>query len=180
MSDNDFVIIQEHVDSAVTPADIGRVPHKIRSGFASFTADQWKNWVNYYSLLSMSDILQGDDVECWRHFVLASRLLSNKELTTTQLQVSEALLLRFCKRTKALYGKSSITPNMHMHTHLKSCIEDYAFERYNGVLGSFPNNKRNIEVQLMDRFTGDNNLLCTPLPTEFRDCLEPHFYRESL
>ena len=78
---------------------------------------------------------------------------------------------------------------MHMHTHLKSCTEDYgpchafwlyAFERYNGVLGSFPNNKRNIEVQLMDRFTGDNNLLCTPLPTEFRDGLEPHFVQRKL
>lgn len=41
----------------------------------------------------------------------------------------------------------------------------YAYERYNGVLGSIPNNNRSIEVQLMNRFTSDN-MLCTSLPSE--------------
>ena len=59
----------------VSPSDIGRIPHKIRSGFSSFTADQWKNWVMYFSLLSLHDILEGDPLECWRHFVLACRVL---------------------------------------------------------------------------------------------------------
>ena len=48
----------------VAPMDIGRIPYKIHSGFASFTADQWKNWVNYYSLLCVSDFLHGEHLEC--------------------------------------------------------------------------------------------------------------------
>ena len=190
VSDKDFEIIQQRADSIVTPAGIGRVPHKIRSGFASFTADQWKNWVNYYSLLAMGDIfLQGNDLECWRHFVLASRILCSHQLSSTELQLGDILLLSFCKRTEFLYGKEVITPNMHMHAHLRTCIEDYgpmhgfwlyAFERYNGVLGSIPNNNRTIEVQLMNRFTSDNNMLCTSLPCEFRDCFEQHFTQRKL
>ncbi len=32
----------------------------------------------------------------------------------------------------------------------------FAFERYNGILGAMPNNNRNIEPQLMQRFLRDN------------------------
>ena len=60
-----------------------------------------------------------------------------------------------------MHGSSIITPNMHLHCHLKECVLDYGplqiflcfpFERYNGLLGAFPNNNKSIEVQLMNRF----------------------------
>ena len=35
-----FEKIQDRINSAMVPIGIGRIPHKIRSGFASFTADQ--------------------------------------------------------------------------------------------------------------------------------------------
>ena len=133
--------------------------------------------------------LHSDNLECWRHFVLASRILCSHELTSSQLQLADILLLSFCRRTEFLYGREIITPNMHLHAHLRTCMEDYgplhgfwlyAFERYNGVLGSFPNNNRSIEVQLMNRFTNDNNMLCSPLPSEFRDHFEPHFTQRKL
>ena len=38
-------LLQDRINSFVVPSDIGRIPHKICSGFSSFTADQWKNWV---------------------------------------------------------------------------------------------------------------------------------------
>ena len=46
----DFYDLQEKVDSFTSPSDIGRVPMKIASGFAGFTAEQWKNWTVFYSL----------------------------------------------------------------------------------------------------------------------------------
>ena len=50
ITESDFSIIQDLVDSIVVPSDIGRIPYKISSGYSSFTADQWKNWTIYYSL----------------------------------------------------------------------------------------------------------------------------------
>ena len=47
-----FAIIQEVVDKFVTPVGLGRIPHKIASGFSAFTADQWKNWTLVYSLIA--------------------------------------------------------------------------------------------------------------------------------
>ena len=75
ISNRQFDLIQRRIDSCVIPSGIGRIPHKIHSGFASFTADQWKNWVVYFSLIALRDILVGDALECWRHFVLACRVL---------------------------------------------------------------------------------------------------------
>lgn len=74
------------VSSCIVPPGIGRIPQKIKSGFAKFTADQWKNWVIYFSILSLRDILIGDVLECWRHFVLACRVLSSKHITKCSAQ----------------------------------------------------------------------------------------------
>ena len=53
ISKSDFAKIQDTVDSYVTPTDIGRTSQKISSGFSSFTAEQWRNWILVYSLCSI-------------------------------------------------------------------------------------------------------------------------------
>ena len=148
ITDKHFTLIQNRVDRIVSPPDFGRIPNKIRSGFASFTADQYKNWTLYFSLLALRDILCGEHFECWRHFILlACRLLCSKQITHVQIKLADTLLLYFCRRIERLYGKEKITPNMHMHTHLSKCIWDYSpshvfwlysFERYNGILENVP------------------------------------------
>ena len=125
ITETDFVIIQERVDSLIVPSDIGRIPHKILSGFSSFTADKWKNWAVYYSLIALRDILSKDIFECWRYFVLACRILCSRQLNMDQIMLGDALLLRFYQRTERLFGWQCVTPNMHLHSHLRSCIVDY-------------------------------------------------------
>ena len=178
ITNQDFNKIQDWVDKIMVPTGIGRIPYKINSGFSCFTADQWKNWTLYYSLLVLHDVLDTEHLECWRHFVLACRLLCRKILTTRDLQLADALIMQFCKRTEQLYGKEAITPNMHMHAHLRSCIEDYgpihsfwlyAFERYNGLFEKIPNNNRCIEPQLVQHFIQDNIALLCKFPTEFSE-----------
>lgn len=86
-------------------------------------------------------------------------------LSLDEVERADALLLKFCKDFQLLYGSGSITPNIHLHAHLKDCIIDYgpmssfwlfSFERFNGILGDEPTNNRSIEVQLMNRFIQDN------------------------
>ena len=184
IAESSFSEIQQRVNSIKVPTGMGRIPHKIRSGFSAFTADQWKNWVLYFSLLALQDIITGEDLECWRHFVLACRQLCCKQLTQSNIQLGDALLMQFCRRIERLYGKEIVNPNMHLHGHLRSCIEDYgplhgfwlyAFECYNGILGSAPNNNRLIEVQLMDHFVHDSSVMAEQLPVEFREDFERHF-----
>ena len=57
-----------------------------------------------------------------------------------------------------LYGKEKCTINLHLHLHLKDTFRDFGpshsfwcfpFERYNGILGSYPTNNKAVEVQFM-------------------------------
>ena len=88
-------------------------------------------------------------------------LICGREISSIELTKANLLLLKFCKKVQHLYGNLAITPNMHLHGHIVECVKDYgpiytfwlfSFERYNGILGNYPTNKRNTSEQLMRRF----------------------------
>ena len=60
------------------------------------------------------------------------------------------------------------TPNLHLHCHLSACLADFGpahvfwlfgCERLNGVLGSVPTNQCDIEMQLMRKFSTNQQVL---------------------
>jgi hypothetical protein len=57
LMDKDFKELQHRVNEMATPAGIGRLPLKIASGFAGFTADQFKNWNLIFSRFALTDVL---------------------------------------------------------------------------------------------------------------------------
>lgn len=181
LNDSTFPDIQNMVDNITTPSNIGRIPRKISSNFSGFTADQWKNWTNIFSLFALKDVLTIEQLLNWRDFVLASRLLCSNMLTIDEVEEIDSLLIKFCKGVETLYGKECVTPNMHLHGHLAEVVKDYgpvysfwlfSFERYNGHLGSLPNNNKSVEVQMMKRFLRDSMVRCIPLPTTFEEQLK--------
>lgn len=183
LSNSDFEVIQWRVNNMKTPADIGRIPSKIQSGFSAFTADQFKNWIIHYSIIALRGLLPTtDDLECWRHLVLACRIFSQYHISKEKVKLADALLLQFCKRTERQYGKNVITPNMHMSCHLYECVCDYgpphsfwlyAFERFNGIVGSLPNNNKSIEIQMMNRFLNDKHVMSSANPELFNEEFGP-------
>ena len=181
LSEASLKTIQERIDAMRVPSDIGRIPHKIESSFYHFTADQYKNWVVHYSIICLHNLLSPEHMDCWRHFVLACRLLCNPNLKINDITLADAFLLHFCRRTERMFGNEVITPNMHMSCHLRECILDYgpinhfwlfAFERFNGILGQLPTNNRSVEVQMMKRFLYDTEVMRIPIPSEFREDFE--------
>lgn len=70
---------------------------------------------------------------------------------------------------------------MHLHAHIADCMLDcrpvhsfwlYSFERYNGYLGTLPNNNRSIELQLMRRFNRDSMISEINYPEYFKEELQ--------
>ena len=180
ISDEDFERIQELVDSMTVPQDIGRIPGKISCSFSGFTADQWKNWTTVYLLFALKGVLPDNHLECWRHFVLACKLRGKKVLTYSDIELGDRHLMEFCRTFEELYGKDLVTPNMHLHGHLKQCLLDYgplhsfwcfSFERFNGILGSFHTNNRSIEIQLMRKFL---------MQAKVKDFKYPELYLERI
>ena len=105
----------------------------------------------------------------------ACSILRKRILKTHDVVSADHYLLEFCQSFQKLYGSEACTPNMHLHLHLKQCILDfgppqafwcYAFERYNGILGSVHTNRRSIESQLMQTFCQEQDLNHLPLPSD--------------
>ena len=120
VSKHHFDQIQIFVDKMIVPSDIGRIPTKISSGFSGFKADQFKVWITICSIPALYSILPNDHLECWRHYVLACRLLCKHSLNDIDVSLADSLLMQFCKRFERLFGKSCVTPNMHMHGYQRS------------------------------------------------------------
>ncbi|XP_048254385.1 uncharacterized protein LOC125381544 [Haliotis rufescens] len=184
LTDKNLDTIQAKVDAVNCPSDIGRIPHKISSGFAGFSADQFKNWTLLFSVYALKDVISDDHLECWRNFVLACRYLCCRVLTENDIKMADLLLISFCENFERLYGRDRVTPNMHLHGHLIECVQDFgpiysfwlfSFERFNGMLGDYTTNKKSVELQLMRRFVSHSHLLGLVLDDEFHfgDTLEP-------
>lgn len=172
-----YAMIQEKVDSFVTP-EIGRIPSKIASGFSGFTAEQWRNWILVYSLSSLKGILPHRDYDCWLLFVKAVSIICHRNVTLSEVERGDELLLSFCETFESLYGKEHCTINMHLHAHLADCIRDFgpvysfwlfSFERLNGILGSYHTNCHDISLQLMRRFTSVTFYSIHNWPVEYKE-----------
>ena len=172
----------------ITKLDVGtgfgRLPHKIASNHGKYEASQWKNWTIIYSTNVLHGLLPNEHLNCWHSFVMACRLLTVPVLSHNDLNKADMLLLKFCRQFEELYGKNDVCINMHLHCHLKECIEDYgpvysfwcfAFERYNGILGSTATNNRSIEIQLMRKFLSEQFVFNVALPEEHSETFTPFF-----
>ena len=57
--------------------------------------------------------------------MLVYRLLCKNCLSKDDVYLADALLMQFCKCVH-LYGASAVTPNMHMHCHLREDILNFS------------------------------------------------------
>jgi len=53
-------MLQTCVDDTISPPDLGRIPRKIASNFGGFTGEQWKNWIELYSLVALHRVEELD------------------------------------------------------------------------------------------------------------------------
>ena len=184
LSKDDLNLVEQRVSFLVAPRSVGRLPAKITSGFAGFSADQWRNWTISFSPIALKDVLPSEHLQYWLLFVKAAMLLSTRYLLKSNIDLADQYLSidladqylsMFCKKFQEVNGDKACTPNMHLHLHLRECLHDYgpvyafwcyAFERYNGILGRFPTNQKNIEPQLMKKCLVLQELHSQTFPTE--------------
>ena len=94
------------------------------------------------------------------------------------VDLADQYLVMFCRKFPVLYGPECCTPNMHLHLHLhlKNCVLDYgpvysfwlfAFEHFDGILGAYSTNNKNIEVQIMREFLRHQQATEMEIPSDF-------------
>lgn len=178
--------IQQKMDSIITPSHLGRLPGKIATagGFSGFTAEQWMIWTIVYSPFALHEVLPPEHYEMWCLFSKSCSLLCRPFIHKTELATADELMIEFCIRFERIFGEACVTPNMHLHGHLRKCIEDvgpvysfwcFSFERYNGILESFKKNWNAPEIQIIEKFSMMQTLNATDtsnIPTQFKSCLD--------
>ena len=114
-----------------------------------------------FSAVTLKSELPQNDLCCWLLFVRCCSLLCTYCISKRDIIAADLFLIQFCRKFEQLYGKSSCSFNMHLHCHLKQIFLDFgpphaswcfAFERFNGILGSYHSNKKVIESQIMRKF----------------------------
>ena len=160
MDDNKIKSIDAAMNEMTFPSEIGRVT-KSMSLYKSMKAAEWKNWVHVFSLYCLKGVLAKRHYNLWQLFVRACSHYIQSSITIDEANVGHDLLIMYCKKFEDMYGSKYCTPNMHMHTHIKSCILEFgptygfwcfSFERYNGILGSFSTNNHALTITLMKKF----------------------------
>ena len=178
--------VQQKMDSLIIPVYAGRLPSKIAtaSGFSGFTAEQWMIWTIVYSPFALKGILPPIHYEMWCMFSKSCSLLCRPFIHHTELKKADEQMMEFCNSFETNFGKSCVTPNVHLHGHLWKCLEDvgpvfsfwcYSFERYNGLLESFKKSWHAPEIQIMEKFSMMQTLNSTDtskLPIQFASCLD--------
>jgi hypothetical protein len=106
----------------------------------------------------MWDLLDASDRKILVNFVRACSLLTCRIIDNNMISEAHDRLLKVARLIEEHYGQELITPNIHLSLHLAECCRDYgpmysfwcySFERMNGLLGSYPNSRRNIEPELL-------------------------------
>ncbi|OAD66773.1 hypothetical protein PHYBLDRAFT_152043 [Phycomyces blakesleeanus NRRL 1555(-)] len=157
-----LIRMQHLANGILVPPGYAVLSTKIESGFPYTKADEWRSWCLIYSLVVLKDALPEDDYKNWTLFVKTCQKLTGPSVTYSEIDSAHQLLREFGKEWETLYGESSITPNMHLHMHLRESMLNfgpvyafwlYSFERYNGKLKNIKTNHRNgLEVTFMRVF----------------------------
>ncbi|XP_066931820.1 uncharacterized protein [Clytia hemisphaerica] len=156
--------LQNHIK---VPSGYSKMARHISKYYKRFKAEECKTFLLIYSLYCCKRILGRKKLANLTKYVNACRLLCRKSIKKEDISRAHELLLDFCKGFQELYGKENCTPNMHLHLHLKECLENFgpvyafwcfSFERYNGTLGNFHTNNYNIVSTFMKKIVLSQNI----------------------
>ncbi|XP_049511151.1 uncharacterized protein LOC125939771 isoform X1 [Dermacentor silvarum] len=135
-------IINQRLLSLAPPREVKRMPRSLKER-KWWKAKELENWILFYSLPVLEGILAKKYLQHWACLVESLHLLLEKDLHTCDLIIAEKYLLEFHIKAEILYGKESMTFNMHQVTHLAKSVHQWGplwshsafpFESGNGSL----------------------------------------------
>ena len=118
-------IMQECMDACVAPPHLGWDVYQTKSllPFLDWLLMNWNTGQIYSPSICLIGLIPHIHMGCWRLFVMDSRLLSKHAITDMDIAAgNNALLLKFCRVFETEYGKSCVTPNMHMACHIYKSV----------------------------------------------------------
>lgn len=126
-------------------SDISRMPRSLEQR-NMYKANEFRNWVLYYSIPSLYSILPRKYLD---HFALFSKslyLLLQSKISQNDVHLARQYITKFVIEYEQYYGSNHMTYNVHLLTHLPDCVlengplwaySNFHFESNNGALKKF-------------------------------------------
>ena len=140
------------------PNRIARPPRSIEDNLKFFKASELRSFLLFYGPVVLKNFLPSPYYE---HFFLLSEaihILLLKEITETQLQHAQQLLVKFCANMKGLYSDRYELANVHLLLHLVDSVKQlgplwthscFHFEDANGFILKLIHGTQSIQFQIV-------------------------------
>lgn len=135
-----------------------RMPRSILE-FSSYKASELYNWVLFYSIPTIKNVLPDKYLQHWLLLVISLFNLLQQDVSPQDIEQSKQLLHAFVKQIKAIYGEREMSYNIHQLLHLGLCVERwgplwatsaFAFESHNGFLAKIVHGTKNMGQEMMN------------------------------
>ena len=124
-------LIQSRINRFTVPNSVCRIRLKIESGFSRLTADQWKTWVLYFSLIALQDVVNSEILEVWRMYVMTCRLHCTREISIENAKIGDEPLLQLWR---VILGKTVSLQTCIITVTLWSALKTMGLYRDFGVI----------------------------------------------
>ena len=168
-------VIDAKLKSVMLPHEVTRTPRSVTQR-SYWKGSEWHWWLLLYSPVILHGLLPS---QYFRHLLLLVQgyfLLSKSSIQSREIERANACLSKFVEDFERLYGKSSMTYNVHQLNHLAQTVIDwgplsgysmYIFEGFNQMLLKLFHGSQAVPAQIANSF-----LLYQALDTISDDSLE--------
>lgn len=159
--------IDKHLLEQHPPHDFSRIPRCIKKHRSYWKASEFRNWLLYYSLPLLMNVLPPLYLHHFSLLVCAMHILLQSQLSDVQVQAAEEMLITFYTLIPELYGDNHCTLNAHLLVHLTKYVRlwgplwthsAFGFESMNGHITGMIHSKHKIADQLVFSIDVSNTL----------------------
>lgn len=155
---------------------ISRKPRSLKY-IVKFKASEFRSLLLFYSPVVLRGILKDKYLD---HFILLSgsiyKLLTTN-ISNNDFDIAEKKLEKFVREYEVLYGKESMTMNVHLLTHMVFCVKNlgplwtqsmFSFESNNATFSRYVKGCNDVVCELKTKYILDKSLLKENTPISAR------------
>lgn len=149
-------ILDKRLSEILPPCEITRTPQSV-SNISQWKASEFKNFLIYYSLPCLKDLLPSVFYKHWFLLVYAIYVFDSDKITTEAYENATRAIKKFVGKAEMLYGMEIMKFNVHLLLHIPKSVKDFGalwawsafpYESYNFVLRSMLHSSQTILQQI--------------------------------
>ena len=149
-------MIDARLKNLLPPSEITRVPQSLYN-LTMWKASEFKNFLLYYFLICLKNILRGVYYKHWLLFVYAIHIFCSDKIEPRDFKKASKALKKFVEDIESLYGRELMKYNVHLLLHVPQSVQDFRalwgwstfpYESYNFILKNMLNGSQAVLQQI--------------------------------